>query len=102
MDDQQPQFDAFPRTGRLRLAWILPLNGDGSFSSRLLVIRLLAVINIALGIRYVSWRWSSSINWAMWPFALALVLAETYSFVDSGLFGLTMWRLRKRPAPPPP
>lgn len=94
-------FDAFPSTGKMRFGWILPLNGDGTFSWKLLVIRLVVLLNLALGFRYISWRWTSSINWAMWPFAVALVLAETYSYIDSWLFGLTSWRLRKRPAPPP-
>lgn len=29
-------------------------------------------------------------------------MAETYSLIDSLLFGMTMWRLKRRPAPPPP
>lgn len=102
MEAEQAPFDAFPATGKMRFAWILPVNGDGSFSWRLLAIRLFVVANLTLGFRYVTWRWTSSINWALWPFALALVLAETYSYLDSWLFGLTMWRLRKRPTPPPP
>jgi cellulose synthase (UDP-forming) len=97
---EHTEFDAFPSTGRMRFSWILPLNGDGSFSWKLLAIRLLVVLNLALGFRYISWRWTSSINWALWPFALSLVLAETYSYLDSWLFGLTSWRLRKRPPPP--
>jgi cellulose synthase (UDP-forming) len=101
MESDRPAFDAFPSTGKLRFGWILPLNGDGSFSWKLLAIRLLVVLNLALGFRYISWRWTSSINWAMWPFAVSLVLAETYSYIDSWLFGLTSWRLRKRPDPPP-
>jgi cellulose synthase (UDP-forming) len=31
---------------------------------------------------------------------LALIIAETYSYLDAWLFGLTMWRLRSRPEPP--
>jgi cellulose synthase (UDP-forming) len=100
MATSETAFDAFPTTGKLRFGWILPLNGDGSFSWKLLFIRLLIALNLALGFWYISWRWTSSINWALWPFALALVLAETYSYIDSWLFGLTSWRLRKRPEPP--
>jgi cellulose synthase (UDP-forming) len=102
MASDQAVFDAFPSTGKMRFSWILPLDGDGSFSWKLLVIRILVVLNLALGLRYIGWRWMSSINWAMWPFAVALVLAETYSYIDSWLFGLTSWRLRTRPAPPLP
>lgn len=32
----------------------------------------------------------------------AVVLAETYSVIDSLLFALTMWRLLRRNPPPPP
>ncbi len=102
MKHDRAAFDAFPSTGKLRFGWILPLNGDGSFSWRLLAIRLLVALNLVLGFRYIGWRWTSSINWAMWFFAVSLVIAETYSYIDSWLFGLTSWRLRKRPAPPPP
>jgi len=102
MSAYEVEFEAFPVKGKMRLAWILPVNGDGSFSWRLLAIRLFVIANLALGFRYLSWRWTSSINWALWPFGLALILAETYSYIDAWLFGLTMWRLRNRPAPPPP
>ena len=102
MSAETAPFEAFPSRGKLRVNWLLPVNGDGSFSWRLLAIRLVIAVNLVLGFRYLTWRWTSSINWTLWPFGLALVLAETYSYVDTLLFGLTMWRLRRRPAPPPP
>jgi cellulose synthase (UDP-forming) len=72
-------------------------------SRRLLLIRVLVVLTIALGSNYIVWRWLFSVNWAAWPVALPLILAETYSFVDGLLFGITMWRLKERgEAPPPP
>lgn len=43
-----------------------------------------------------------SINWAAWWIAIPLMLAETYSLIDSLLFGFTGWRLKKRSAPEPP
>jgi len=65
-------------------------------------LRLLVLVTAALGINYVVWRWLFSVNWAAWWIGVPLVLAETYSLIDSLLFGLTMWRLRRRPLPPPP
>lgn len=65
-------------------------------------MRLLILATAALGINYVAWRWIASTNWSAWWIAVPLVIAETYSLIDSLLFGFTMWRLRRRPQPPPP
>ncbi|HZG65923.1 MAG TPA: glycosyltransferase, partial [Herpetosiphonaceae bacterium] len=69
---------------------------------RLLLVRVLIALNLALGFYYLSWRYAASINWAAWPIALALLAAETYSYLDAWLFGLTLWRIRRRGEPPPP
>jgi cellulose synthase (UDP-forming) len=71
-------------------------------SRRLLLVRVIVVLTAVLGVNYVGWRWLVSVNWDAWWIAVPLVLAETYSLIDSLLFGLTMWRLRERDAPPPP
>ena len=71
---------------------------------RLALIRVIVVATALLGINYVAWRWLFSVSWEAWWIAVPLVLAETYSLVDSLLFGLGMWRLKERgaaPAPPP-
>lgn len=68
------------------------------------IVRLLIAANLALGFYYLSWRYADSINWSAWPIALALLVAETYSYIGAWLFGLTIWFLRRRgepPAPPP-
>jgi cellulose synthase (UDP-forming) len=65
-------------------------------------IRILIAANLLLGIWYISWRYTSSVNWAAWWIALPLLVAETYSFLDSCLFGLTIWRLKRRGAAPSP
>ncbi|WP_439032583.1 glycosyltransferase family 2 protein [Gordonia terrae] len=65
-------------------------------------LRALIVVAAALGINYIVWRWLVSVNWDAWWIAVPLVVAETYSLIDSLLFGLTMWRLQHRPEPPPP
>ena len=69
---------------------------------RLLALRIMTVLTVALGVNYLAWRWLESVNWDAWWIAVPLVVAETYSLVDVGLFALTMWRARTRPAPPPP
>jgi cellulose synthase (UDP-forming) len=65
-------------------------------------LRALILVTGVLGINYVVWRWLASTNWSAWWIAVPLVMAETYSLIDSLLFGMTMWRMRRRPAPPPP
>ena len=68
------------------------------------LLRILIAANLLLGFYYLSWRYTETINWAAWPLALALLAAETYSYVGAWLFGLTIWRLRRRseaPSPPP-
>jgi cellulose synthase/poly-beta-1,6-N-acetylglucosamine synthase-like glycosyltransferase len=69
---------------------------------RLLLIRVVVLVTAILGVNYVVWRWLASVNWEAWWIAVPLVLAETYSLVDSLLFGLTMWRLKERGDPPAP
>ncbi|MCU1572233.1 MAG: Cellulose synthase (UDP-forming) [Micrococcaceae bacterium] len=71
-------------------------------SGRQLLIRTIVLVTAALGLNYIIWRWFASINWDAWWIALPLVLAETYSLIDSLLFGLTMWRYRQRGEPPVP
>lgn len=68
-----------------------------------LSVRILVLLTLTSGTLYVGWRWLFSVNWVNWWIAVPLVLAETYSLVDSYLFGLTMWRRKERgEAPPPP
>ncbi|MFC6285093.1 glycosyltransferase family 2 protein [Nocardioides sp. GCM10027113] len=68
---------------------------------RLLLIRVVVLATAVLGLNYVVWRWLFSVNWDYWWIAVPLVLVETYSLVDSLLFGLGMWRLKERGQPPP-
>ncbi len=63
-------------------------------------LRILIAATVLLGLNYVVWRWLFSVNWSAWWIAVPLVVAETYSLIDSMLFGLTMWRWRRRAAPP--
>jgi cellulose synthase (UDP-forming) len=67
---------------------------------RMLLLRTVIVATVVLGANYIVWRWLFSLNWEAWWIAVPLVLAETYSFIDVCLFGLTVWMSRQRPAPP--
>ncbi|GAA1147370.1 glycosyltransferase family 2 protein [Nocardioides aquiterrae] len=70
-------------------------------SRRLLLIRGIVLVTAILGINYVVWRWLFSVHWGAWWIAVPLVVAETYSLIDSLLFGMTVWRLKERGDPPP-
>ena len=70
----------------------------------LLWIRLMVALTTIAGVNYVAWRWFASLNWDAWWIAVPLVVAETYSLIDVLLFGMTVWRLKRRqpPAAAPP
>ncbi|WP_069386481.1 glycosyltransferase family 2 protein [Cellulosimicrobium cellulans] len=74
------------------------MNGS---ARRLVLVRVLVVLTVLTGLNYVTWRWLDSVAWSAWWIAVPLVLAETYSLVDTLLFGVTMWRVRDRGEPPP-
>jgi cellulose synthase (UDP-forming) len=65
------------------------------------LVRVFVTVALLLGGNYIGWRWLHSINWSVWWIAVPLVVAETYSLTDSLLFGVTMWRMRRRGEPPP-
>ena len=76
-------------------------NDEGGATKQLL-IRVLVVLTLLLGTVYVGWRWLFSVNWPNWWIAVPLVVAETYALIDAYLFGLTVWRVKRRgPAPDP-
>jgi cellulose synthase (UDP-forming) len=81
--------------------WFVP-SGDLAAQIRVhrRVLRLLVMLALATATYYITWRYLHSVNWANWPVALALLAAETYSYLDAWLFGLGVWRLKIRPAPP--
>ncbi|MBT1004436.1 glycosyltransferase [Paenarthrobacter sp. DKR-5] len=79
-----------------------PASGRVGVLRRQAVTRAAALVTAVLGLNYIIWRWFASVNWDAWWIAAPLVLAETYSLVDSLLFGLTVWRYKERPAPADP
>jgi cellulose synthase (UDP-forming) len=74
----------------------------GTPRRRLYAVRTVAVLAAVSGVNYVAWRWVGSINWHSWWIAVPLVLAETYSVIDSVLFAIGAWKLRERGEPPTP
>jgi cellulose synthase (UDP-forming) len=81
---------------------LLPEDDDLREGLRIRIMRVLALTAIALGLNYMIYRYVDSINpQALW-FAIPLLLAETYAFVDMCLFVFMMWKPRQRTAPPAP
>lgn len=72
----------------------------GTPRRRLLAVRTVAVLAAVSGLNYIGWRWIASVNWHSWWIAVPLILAETYSVIDSVLFAFGAWRLRERGEPP--
>ncbi len=63
-------------------------------------MRTVALLASIAGVNYIVWRWIGSVNWHSWWIAVPLILAETYSVIDSLLFAFGAWRLRERGEPP--
>lgn len=88
------------RAGRAA-SLLLPSEAEERRRLRLRVFRIIALADLALGFYYIVWRYTASLNMrALW-FAVPLVLAETYSFVDTVLFIFMMWKPPRRATPPP-
>ncbi len=65
------------------------------------VFRVIALADIALALYYFAFRYTRSINVnALW-FAIPLLIAETYSFIDTLLFIFMLWKPPLRKTPPP-
>jgi cellulose synthase (UDP-forming) len=97
----------YPGAGKLPrpLRFLAPRDPQARAALRLWLLRVVITANLLLGTLYITWRYAGSINWPVWWVAVPLILAETYSFIDSLLFGITMWNwrgARPKPASPPP
>jgi len=80
---------------------LLPSEAEERHQLRLQVFRIIALATLVLGFYYIVWRYTASLNMrALW-FAIPLVLAETYSFIDTILFIFMTWKPPRRVAPPP-
>ena len=80
---------------------LLPSEAEERHQLRLWVFRIIALANLILAFYYIVWRYTSSLNMrALW-FAIPLVLAETYSVIDTILFLFMVWKPPRRITPPP-
>ena len=68
---------------------------------RRILFRAVATANLAAGLVYIAWRYAASVNPSALALSILLLAAETYGVVDAILYALTMWKPRKRVAPPP-
>ncbi len=69
---------------------------------RELLWQFLATMSMGVGLWYLAWRWTSSLNYdALW-FALPLVLAETFAYAGLILFVINLWMVRDTPPQSPP
>jgi cellulose synthase (UDP-forming) len=84
------------------LGWVIGDDPVRRAQIKTRLVQLLIVLNAVLATRYIVWRVLHSVNWDLWPLALALLAAEIFSFTDCLLFGVNMWRMRQRGEPPPP
>lgn len=70
--------------------------------TRELLWQFLATLALALGLRYIIWRWGWSLNYdALW-FAIPLVVAETLAYIGLILFAINLWKVEDYPMLAPP
>jgi cellulose synthase (UDP-forming) len=62
---------------------------------------VLATVALVLGVWYLQWRWTESLNYAALWFAIPLVVAETLSFVGLLLVIFNLWQVTDAPRKPP-
>lgn len=61
-----------------------------------------ATCAVALGVWYLLWRWTSSVNWDAWYVGVPLIVAETLAFFGTVLFFASTARTADTPMQPPP
>ena len=71
-------------------------------AGREFALQVTAVCAVTLGIWYLGWRWTHSVNWDQWYLGLPLVVAETLAFVGTILFFASTSRTGDTPGKPPP
>ena len=69
---------------------------------RATVWHLMAGLTIGLGVWYICWRWSVSLNPDAIVFSVAVAAAETLSFAGTLLFFHDIWDENDTPTTPPP
>jgi cellulose synthase (UDP-forming) len=74
---------------------------DDKHGRKVGVFRALGALTTILGLAYLTWRYASSLNGGALWFAVPLVAAETYAFVNTLFFVIMMWKPTRRVSPPP-
>lgn len=69
---------------------------------RIWVFRIMAILTIGWGAYYLFWRYTNTLNLQFLWLALLLILCETYSFFDTLLFVLMLWKPSHRDGSPEP
>lgn len=70
--------------------------------ARELLWQFLAVIALTIGAWYITWRWTSSLNYdALW-YAIPLAVAETGAYIGLLLFTFNLWKVKDTPKQSPP
>ncbi|AFY39809.1 glycosyl transferase family 2 [[Leptolyngbya] sp. PCC 7376] len=71
-------------------------NKTVTLRDRTLLLRYMVIVNLIIGVWYLHWRWTDSLNMqALW-FAVPLICAETYMFFGGVMFFYSLWRPIKR------
>lgn len=62
-----------------------------------LLWQFFAVMALTVGFWYITWRWTSSLNYeALW-YAIPLVVAETGAYIGLALFTFNLWKVEDTP-----
>jgi cellulose synthase (UDP-forming) len=95
-----------PRAWVLRFeAWldrVLPPDPEVRQQLRQRIFRVIGGACLLLGLNYILFRATSSLNYGALWFAVPLLIAEAYSLFDTVLFVIMMWQPRRRVTPKAP
>jgi cellulose synthase (UDP-forming) len=72
------------------------------YSQHVWVFRILAILTLGWGAYYLFWRFTNTLNMSFLWLSLLLVLCEVYSFFDTLLFVLMLWKPSNRREAPTP
>ena len=66
------------------------------------LVRALALVSLAYGVFWLSWRWTETLNPDAMVFSVLLVSAETWGWISAALFLFGTWQLPRREVQPAP
>lgn len=79
-----------------------PEPAGGMSPRREAVWHFLAAATMGLGLWYLHWRWTDSLNPDALAFSIAVATAETFAFIGTLLFFYDIWREEDTPRAPAP